>query len=306
MKKDYKSKIREAIHANFGVDSRMKQSRSVAGNIGLVLFLTVLGFLFFFPVIYMVTKALKPLNELYVFPPRIMVENPTIDNFADLFDVLANTTVPFLRYLFNSIILVVAGSAGHIIFASMCAFPLAKFNFLGKNVISKLIVYSLMFNVTVTAVPNFITISNLGLIDTLGAVIFPTFASTLGLYLMQNFMQQIPDSLIDAAKVDGANYFTIHWRIVMPVIKPAWITAFILIFQTLWTNSGAQYIYDEKIKNVAYLISQIASGGVSGLSVSRAGVLSAASVVMFVVPLIVFLMLQTNVISTMATSGMKD
>ncbi len=190
--------------------------------------------------------------------------------------------------------------------ASMCAFPLAKFKFPGRNLISKMIVYSLMFNATVTAVPNFITIANLGLLDTMGAVIFPAFASTLGLYLMQNFMVQIPDSLIEAAKMDGAGYFTVYWRIVMPIIKPAWITAFILIFQALWTNSGQQYIYDEKIKNVAYLISQIASGGVTGLSVSRAGVLSAASVVMFMVPLIIFLVVQSNVISTLATSGMKE
>lgn len=302
----FKKKIKELYHVGFGMENRMRQSRSTAGNIVLVMFLAIVGAVFFFPVLFMITKALKPMNELYVFPPRLFVDNPTMDNFADLFDVLANTTVPFLRYFYNSMILVVVGSVGYIAMASMCAFPLAKFQFPGRNFISKMIVYSLMFNATVTAVPTFITISNLGLIDSLGAVIFPSFASTLGLYLMQNFIQNVPDSLVEAAKIDGASYSKTHWLIIMPVIKPAWVTAFILIFQSLWTNSGAQYIYDEKLKNVANLITQISAGGITGLGVARAGVLSAASVVMFLVPLSIFLITQSNVISTMATSGMKE
>lgn len=254
----------------------------------------------------MVTKALKPMNEMYVFPPRLLVKNPTLDNFKDLFNILANTTVPFLRYLFNSIVIVVLGSVGHIAIASMAAYALAKFKFPGSKFLSRLVVYSLMFNATVTTVPNFITISRLGLIDTLGAIIFPTFASTLGLYLMQNFMEQVPDSLIEAARIDGAGDLRIHWKLVMPIIKPAWITAFILIFQGLWVNSGASFIYREDLKNVSYLISQLSSGSVTGMGVARAGVFSAASVLMFIVPVVVFLFMQTNVISTMATSGMKD
>ena len=301
-----KQKLSSAMHTAFHMDKRMKNSRSLAGTIVLVIFLALVGMVFLFPVVFMITKALKPMNELYIFPPKLLVENPTVDNFSDLFNMLANTTVPFLRYLFNSILIVALGSLGHIALASMCAFPLAKFKFPGRNLISRIIVLSLMFNATVTAVPNFITISDLQLIDTLGALIFPAFAATLGLYLMQNFMEQVPDTIIEAAKIDGASNFRIHWSIVMPVIKPAWITAFILIFQTLWTNPGTQYIYEEKLKNVPYLISQISSGAITGMSVARAGVLSAASVLMFIIPLVVFLLMQTNVISTMATSGMKD
>lgn len=301
-----KKKIREWYYTNFKMENRMRQSRSMAGNLILVLFLVLVGGVFFFPVLFMITKSLKPMNELYVFPPRIFVDNPTLDNYADLFDVLANTTVPFMRYFFNSMVVVVIGSAGYIAISSMCAFPLAKFNFPGRNFISRVIVYSLMFNATVTAVPTFITVSNLGLIDSLGAIIYPSFASTLGLYLMQNFMQNVPDSLVEAAKIDGASYMRIHWGIIMPVIKPAWITAFILVFQNLWNNAGGQYIYDEKLKNVANLISQISAGGVTGIGVARAGVLSAASVVMFLVPLSIFLIMQSNVISTMASSGMKE
>lgn len=284
--------------------SARKSSRSLGGNIFLGLMLFILGYLFFFPVIYMFNQALKPLNEMYMFPPKLFVQNPTWDNFLDLGRILANTLVPFYRYLFNSLFVVLVGSLGHILIASMCAYPLAKYKFPGSKFISDLIVYSLMFNTTVTMVPNFITISKLGLIDSYGAIIFPTFASTLGLYLMKNFMEQIPDSLIEAARIDGATQFEIHMKIVLPLVKPAAVTAFILIFQNLWTNTGDKYIYEEKLKSVAYMLSQLASS--SNVGVARAGVLAAASVIVFLIPVSVFLVMQTNVISTMATSGMKE
>ena len=284
--------------------SARQASRSIGGNIFLGLVLGVLGFLFFFPVLYMFNQSLKPLNEMDMFPPKLFVQNPTFDNFRDLMRILGNTLVPFSRYLFNSLFVVAIGSAGHILTASFCAYPLAKYKFPGSKFISSLIVYSLMFNTTVTMVPNFITVSNLGLIDTYGAIIFPTFASTLGLYLMQNFMEQLPDSLIEAARIDGATQFQIHTQIILPLVKPSAVTAFILIFQNLWMNTGDKYIYTENLKSVAYMIGQLASG--SNVGVARAGVLAAASVLVFMIPVTVFLLQQGNVVSTMATSGMKD
>jgi len=290
---------------NLDMKSSARQaSRSIGGNIFLGLVLGILGFLFFFPVLYMFNQSLKPLNEMYMFPPKLFVQNPTFDNFRDLMRILGNTLVPFSRYLFNSLFVVAIGSAGHILTASFCAYPLAKYKFPGSKFISSLIVYSLMFNTTVTMVPNFITVSNLGLIDTYGAIIFPTFASTLGLYLMQNFMEQLPDSLIEAARIDGATQFQIHTQIILPLVKPSAVTAFILIFQNLWMNTGDKYIYTENLKSVAYMIGQLASG--SNVGVARAGVLAAASVLVFMIPVTVFLLQQGNVVSTMATSGMKD
>ncbi|MCR5154036.1 MAG: carbohydrate ABC transporter permease [Lachnospiraceae bacterium] len=284
--------------------SARESSRSFAGNLVMGLFLTVMGALFFVPVVYMVGNSLKPLNELFKFPPTLLPKNPTFDNFKDLFRVFANTLVPFGRYLFNSLFVVALGSLGHILIASFCAYPLAKYTFPGSRFISKLIVYSLMFNGSVTSIHVFITISNLHFIDSYAAIIVPTFASTLGLYLMQNFMGQIPDSLLEAARIDGANQFQIHLKIVLPLIKSAWVTAFILIFQSLWGATGDEYIYKENLKSLNYMIGQIASGSTVGIA--RAGVLSAASVIVFSIPAITFLLMQTNVINTMATSGMKE
>ena len=222
------------------------------------------------------------------------------------FNVLANTVVPFARYMYNTVLVVVIGSLGHIILASLCAYPLAKYKFPGSKFINQLIVYSLMFNATVTMIPNFLTIANLGFLDTQAAIIIPGFASTLGLYLMKNFMEQIPDSLLEAAQIDGAGYVRIHFKIVMPIVKPALVTAFIMVFQSFWTNTGDKFIYTEAKKGFAYMVSQLANGKVNGMGASYAGISAAAAVIMFAVPLIVFLIMQNNVVSTMATSGMKE
>lgn len=155
-------------------------------------------------------------------------------------------------------------------------------------------------------IPNFLTIAGLGMLDTQWAIIIPGFASTLGLYLMKNFMEQIPDSLMEAAQIDGAGYFRIHFTIVMPVVKPALVTAFILVFQSFWTNTGDKFIYTEAKKGFAYVVQQLASGKVTGVGSSYRGISSASAVVMFAVPLIVFLIMQNSVVSTMATSGMKE
>ena len=243
---------------------------------------------------------------MFIFPPKIMVQNPTMDNYRDFVNVLANTMVPVTRSLFNSFFVVVIGSIGHIVLASLCAYPLAKYKFPGSKFFNQIIVYSLMFNASVTAIPNFLTIAGLGMLDTQWAIIVPGLASTLGLYLMKNFMEQIPDSLMEAAQIDGAGYARIHFTIVMPVVKPALVTAFIMVFQSFWTNTGAYFIYAEAQKGFAYVVGQLASGKVAGVGASFVGISSASSVIMFAVPLVVFLIMQNNVVSTMATSGMKE
>lgn len=278
-----------------------RSTRSVGGNILLIFFLILLALLFLFPIIFTFNNAFKPLHELLKFPPDIFVKIPTLDNFYDLSELFANSLVPFSRYMFNTFFIVIIGTAGQIIFASMAAYPLAKYEFYGNKFISKLIVMSLMFSSAVTAVPNYIIISKLFLIDTYWAIIFPAFSSTLGLYLMKNFMAQVPSSLIESASIDGANEFTTLWRVVMPAVKPAWITLFILSFQSMWGVTGGTFIYEENLKTLSYALGQIASAGIA-----RQGVMAAVSLIMFLIPTIIFIFMQSNVIETMTTSGMKE
>lgn len=294
-------KKRKTSNAFIKFFTNTRSNRSVWGNILLVLFLIFMAFLFLFPVIFMANNAFKPLHELLKFPPDIIVKTPTLNNFLELRVIFQDSVIPLSRYIFNTIFILVVGTAGQIILASMAAYPLAKYRFFGSEMISRIIVLSLMFSPVVTAVPNYVIMSKLGLIDTYWAIILPAFAATLGLYLMKNFMEQIPSSLIEAASIDGANEFVIFWRVMMPLVKPAWVTLFIVSFQTMWGVTGDMYIYKENLKTFSYALGQIARVGIA-----RQGVMAAVSLIMFLIPTITFIIVQSNVIETMTTSGLKE
>ena len=278
-----------------------RANRSVGGSLALLIFLFLLALLMLFPVMFMVSNAFKPINELFIFPPKLFVLQPTLDNFYDLSDLLADSLVPLSRYLFNTAVIVLLGSLGHIFLSCMAAFPLAKFRFPGSRLLNQVVVLSLMFSSAVTAVPNYVIMSKLGLVDSYWAVILPALSMSLGLFLMKNFMEQVPDALIDAASIDGAGYFHMLWRIVMPAVKPAWITLFIVSFQSLWGATGGNFIYTENYKPLPAMLSQL-----SGSGVARTGVVAATSLLLFVVPVILFVISQSNVLETMATSGIKE
>ena len=268
----------------------------------LILFLVaLLGVFVALPIVYTIGNAFKPLDELWLFPPPLLPRNPTLSNFTSLFTLLQSSWVPLSRYVFNTVFITAVGTAGQLIFSAMCAYPLAKHPFPGHTVIFKLIVLSLMFSTAVTSIPNYMTMVRLGWIDTYRSIIVPAMGSSLGLYLMKQFMEQLPDSLLEAAKIDGAGEFIIFWRIVMPNAKSAWLTVIVFSVQSLWNMGSSVYIYSEQLKTLPYAISQIVSGGIA-----RAGVGSAVTVIMLIVPITVFIITQSNIIETMSTSGMKD
>lgn len=275
-------------------------NRSRVGDFFLFLFLLVSSILSILPLIMIVNNAFKPLDEIFKFPPTIFVINPTLNNFADLGVVLGTSLVPFSRYLFNTVYVTILGTFGHVIVASMCSYVLSRYNVPGGKVIFSLIVYALMFPSSVTATPNYIILNWLGLIDTHWSIVLPVIGGTLGLFLMKQFMDQINMEYIESAKLDGAGEFKIYWSIVMPLVKPAWITLVILNFQSLWNTYGSTTIYREDLKMLSYAINQIASAGVA-----RTGTLNAVQLVMIIVPIAVFIFSQSNVMETMAHSGMK-
>ncbi|MEC0206703.1 carbohydrate ABC transporter permease [Paenibacillus lautus] len=283
------------------IRAKKRVNRSWQVDLMLFLVLGVFGAFMAIPLIYVINNAFKPLDELFIFPPTLFVRNATFENFSDLFQVMKNSWVPFSRYIFNTFFITAAGTAGHILLASAAAYPLAKHKFRGHKVLFTIIVLSLMFSPHVTAIPNYMIMSTLGWIDTYKAVIIPAFAYPLGLYLMKQFMEQIPDALLEAAKIDGASEYRILWQIVMPLVKPAWLTLLILMMQMLWGTDGGSFIYSEQLKTMHYAMGQIIQGGIA-----RAGVGAAVAVVMMSVPIVTFIISQSNVIQTMASSGMKD
>ena len=280
---------------------KRKPNRSVVGDILLYLFLLLVALVMAFPLIYAVSSALKPLNELFKFPPKILAQNPTFDNFSDLFVTMGKSWVTFSRYLFNTVFITFVGTFGHLIVASMGAFVLAKYDFPGNQAFFKLVTVAMMFTGYVTQIPNYLILNKLGWIDTYWAIIIPGFASPMGLFLMKQFMEGLPTSLIEAAKIDGAGEWRVFSKIVMPNVKPAWMTLIIFSVQGLWNNKAATFIYSEEKKTLVYAMQQIQSGGIA-----RTGQGAAVLVVLMIVPIAIFVFSESQILETMASSGLKD
>ena len=277
-------------------------ARSAGGDAGITVLLVLLGAFMFLPMVYVIMQSLKPLDELWMYPPRFYVMSPTLKNFKDLFTLMNISWVPFSRYIFNTVLVSVAGTAGHLFLASLAAYALAKIKFPGRDLMFQTVQMSLMFNATVTAITSFILMSALHWLDSYWALIVPAWCSSLGLYLMKQFMDtNVNDSVLESARLDGAKELKIFWIIAMPMVKPAWLTLIIYSFQGLWNAGASMYIYSEQFKSFNYAIGQILAGGIK-----RAGAGAASQVIMMLVPIIIFIISQSNIIETMGSSGMKD
>ena len=269
---------------------RRKPNRSVVGDVVIYFLLFLIALAMVFPLVFAVSSALKPLDELFLFPPKVFAQNPTMDNFQDLFVTMGKSWVTFSRYIFNTVFI-----------ASMGAFVLAKYEFPGSKLFFSIVVTALMFNGYVTAIPNYLIISKLGWIDTYWAIIVPAFAAPMGLFLMKQFMEGLPMSLVEAAMIDGASRWKIFVQIIMPNVKPAWLTLIIFSVQNLWNNKAATFIYSEEKKTLVYALQQIQSGGIA-----RTGQAAAVTVVVMVVPILIFVLSESQILETMASSGLKD
>lgn len=277
-------------------------SRSAGGDFGITIFLIILGVIMFLPLYYVVIQSFKPLDELFYYPPKFYVINPTWDNFTSLFTLMSESWVPFSRYIFNTVFITFCGTLGNLVLSSLCAYALSKIPFPGRKFFFQLVEKSLMIGSTVGSIITFIIISWLGLMDNPLAIILPAWASTLGLYLMKNFMDSnISTSILESARLDGAGEFRTFWSIAMPMVKPAWLTLIIYSFQGLWNAGASIYIHSEELKTLNYAITQILSAGIV-----RSGAQAASGVIMMAVPIIVFVVSQSKIIETMGTSGMKD
>jgi len=289
-------KLRRRFHIR-----EKKLNRSMAGNALLFGLMIICGIFMVLPLVMVVNNALKPIDEIFQFPPRIFVRNPTLSNFSDLFVLMNDTWVPFSRYILNTVIITLGGMLGHVIIASLAAYPLAKHDFPGKNILFYMVVLSMMFSWTVTQIPQYVIISWLGINNTYAALILPAWSFGMGLYLMKQFMEQIPDSLIESARIAGASEWRIFWSIIMPNVKPAWLTLAIFQFQQMWGNTGSLFLRNEELKPLQFSLLQITAGGVA-----RAGVAAAVTFIIAAVPITFFLLCQSSIMETMTTSGMKE
>lgn len=275
--------------------------RKKSGTVIIFLFLAVLGLFMFFPVYLTLIMSVKPVEELFVFPPKLYTLRPTLKNFSDMSEVIRQNRVPFSRYIFNSLTVTVSITFLQSVIISMAAFVLAKCRFAGSKIINNIVVISLLYQSNVIYIMQYMVINKLGLVDSLYALILPSVASPMGLFLMKQSISQIPDSIIDSAKTDGAGLFRICWQIVMPNQKPALMTLIIFAFQSSWNMQSGAFVFHEEYKTLPTVVNQISSAGMA-----RAGVSMAAAVFMLVPPVIVFTLAQGQIIETMAYSGIKD
>ena len=280
---------------------KKKVTRSSGGNIAVFLFLSMMGAFTLLPILYATLNAFKPINELFLFPPRFFISHPTLDNFQQMLQLSQDMLVPIERYAFNSVFVTFVGTGLYIIIAALTAYPLAKHKFPGKFILMQLVVLSILFRPEVTAIPQYIVIAKLGLVNTYFALILPAISTSFGVFLMRQFMVSIPDEIIESARIDGCGELYAFWKIIMPMVKPAWLTLVIFTFQAMWNATGIQYIFSENMKMLPVALQQLSSAGIA-----RAGVASAIALILMLPPIIIFILSQNSVIETMAHSGLKS
>ncbi|MGP4041070.1 carbohydrate ABC transporter permease [Gracilibacillus sp. D59] len=275
------------------------------GGLFLYLFLTVGGLLMLAPLVYMASTAVKPISELFLFPPRFFPINPTLVNFRDLLLVTGTSVVPFSRFIFNSVVVTGSIVGFGVIISAMAAYPLAKHNMPFKSAIFSLIVTAIMFSPMVLQIPQYLMISKSGMMNTYFAMILPYLAAPIGIFLMIQFLKQIPDSLLESARIDGASELRILFTIIMPLLKPALATFALLSFIQAWNDPYASMMYttQEELKTLPLAIQTIQGG--AGV-IARVGTFAAASFLMIVPTIIVFVITQKMVLQTMAHSGLKE
>lgn len=282
-------------------NAQVRLSRSTAGTVTIFIFLLIIGVFMALPIVYALVQSVKPLEEIFAYPPKFFVKSPTFDNYIQVYQLCQNLWVPLSRYVFNSLLISVAGTIAYVIIASMAAFALSKHSFPGKAIIAAVIVWALLFRPEVTGVAQYIIISKLNMINTYWSMLLPPLAGTFGVFLMMQFMESaIPDSVMEAARIDGASEYRIFYSIAMPTVKPAILTLVIFTFQSLWNATGVSYIYDESLKTLPSVLSNISTGGLA-----RAGASAAVAVILLVPPVIIFVISQSSMTETMAHTGLK-
>ena len=288
------------------IKTKPKNKIKKTGQAGPMIYIlvTILAVFCMLPLVYLISTAFKPLNELYHFPPKFLVENPTLKNFSDLFLSLSSAAVPFSRYIFNSIIVTVATVLGTVIICSLGAFSMVKYQPPGSKLLFTVILAALMFSPYVTQIPRYLVVNSLGLVNSYWALILPNLAVAYNFFLVKQFVEQFPNELLEAARIDGCGEIRLFFRIVMPFLAPAWATLVVYSFVASWNDyfSALIYLNDSASITLPLALNTI-SGGSS--SIGRAGAVAAATTIMALPTVILFVLMQRKVMETMVHSGIK-
>lgn len=279
-----------------------RYTRSWWGNFFYFFFLILFGLFSVLPIVYTVCTSLKPLEEILIFPPRFFVTRPVIDNYTALPKLLSNLSVPLSRYVFNSLFVSISTTVLHIFIASMAAFVIAKVKFKGSKTLFLIVQFALLYNAYTLAIPQYVIFSKLQIIDTYWVYILPYLPATLGVFLMKQFIDSsIPDALLEAGRIDGAGIFRIYYQIALPIMKPAWLTLALFAFRDIWSMQPGGTIFSEELKMLPNIMSTISAGGIA-----RSGSAMAATVILLIPPITVYMITQGSVMETMGSAGIKE
>jgi ABC-type glycerol-3-phosphate transport system permease component len=272
---------------------------------GILFLLTLLAVFMLLPIVYIFNHAFKPLNELFLFPPTFIVQHPTLQNFVELLSLTQSTFVPVSRYIFNSVVVTIITTIAMVVTSAFCAYALSKHKFPGSNLVFSTIMLSLLFVPTVIQIPRYVVVQSLGIMNTYWGHVLPLIAMPVGVFLMKQFIDQVPNEVMEAAKIDGASEVGIFLRIVMPIVTPAIATIAIISFQTVWgdVETSQLFMQDESMKTLPYYMMSLTANLAN--SVARQGAAAAGALILFLPQLIIFLFFQKKVIATMAHSGIK-
>ena len=285
-----------------GKNQAKRYTRSRIGNFFFVFFLLLFGAFSVLPLVYCIATSFKPIDELLVFPPTFFVRRPTGQNYSILPKLLSSLNVPLLRYIFNSVFVSAVITVLYVLFSAMAAFSICKSGLKGKNIYFAVIQFALLFNAYTLSIPQYVIISKLNIIDTYWAYILPAIASTMGVFLMKQFMEgSVPDALLEAARMDGASPIRIFFTIIIPIVKPALMTLTLFGFRDAWASIPNGTVFSEEIKTLPYIMTQIAAGGIA-----RSGSSMAVTVIMMIPPILIYFITQSNVMETMSSAGIKE
>lgn len=285
--------------------TKINPTRLHRSQLPFFLFLVPFSVLMLLPILFIINHAFKPRSELFAYPPRFFVVNPTFDNFNELSRLVSASGVPFSRYFVNSLLVTIIGVTLAIFITAFSAYALSKLKFRGKKVLFEINTLALMFVPIAVQIPRYLIIARSGLIDTYAAHILPVIVMPVAMFLIKQFIDQTPNEIIESAKIDGASEMQIFMKIVLPVIAPAIATVGILAFQAIWNDvsTSVLYINDESKRTLAFYMQSLTS--VQGNTVAGQGMAAAASLIMFIPNLVLFIILQGKVMNTMAHSGIK-
>lgn len=278
----------------------MRKLRVRLGNTVFAVVLAAAAIIFVAPILWMLSTALKEAEDIFVMPPQWIPDPIVFTNFADVF-----TKMDFLQYLQNTIWVSVLPVFGQLLAVPLVVYSITKIDWKGAKIIFPLVLITMMIPWQVTQIPMYTTWSKLGFVNTFVPLVLPAFfGSPYYIYLMRQFMKGIPNSLIDAARIDGANDLTILYRVVMPLCKPIIVTVALLVFIAAWNDFNGPLMYLQQSDK--YTLSVGLQNVMSNNTLKRQYNLVMAAVTMFSLPLmIVFAIFQKQFISGIATGGVK-